>query len=362
MFGFNWLKTGFQVLGLSALIISLIISNSDAARVRRSAALTKTDQALAFLRSKIGPVGLLDSFVEDGADYSYTYDDAMAAMAFIAANDLTSAQRVLDAFIIIPPTPEGGFLHRYRATNGASAEGILGVGHNTYLLQAMNLYYQKTGDSRYNTVSQMIADYLISQQDSDGGLFGRIGALWKSTENNLGALSAIHNFGMVHNLPNYIDKAELIRTFITTECWNGTRFLTGKGDAMIVTDTQSLGAMILGPAFANGVSWIESQTRNTQSYASRKYVTGFDEDTNRDTVWTEGTLQVSMAFLTAGNTTKSNTYKTESEKLIQSSGALWQASNTGTTGFGDYFQKWQAVAPTAWYILVDLKNNVLGLL
>jgi hypothetical protein len=91
-------------------------------------------------------------------------------------------------------------------------------------------------------------------------------------------------------------------------------------------------------------------------------VTGFDLNTDRDTVWTEGTLQQALAFWLAGDNTRFGFYRTESEKLLQPSGAFWAASNRGTTGFGEFFERWQAVAPTAWYILVSHQDNVLGLL
>jgi len=47
------------------------------------------EAALGFLRAQAGPVGLVDSFVEDNADYAYTYDNALAAMAFISRSSLT---------------------------------------------------------------------------------------------------------------------------------------------------------------------------------------------------------------------------------------------------------------------------------
>ncbi|MFH1778790.1 MAG: hypothetical protein ABH847_01995 [Candidatus Omnitrophota bacterium] len=319
------------------------------------------EKALSFLRGQISTVGLLDSYVEDNTDYSYTYDDALAAMAFISAGDFVSARRILDAFVAIGPQPEGGFLHRYHATDG-SPYGTLSVGHNAYLLQAMNLYYLETGDSRYNLLAQEVANYILSQQDIDGGIFGRAGVTWKSTESNLGALSAIHNLGKVQNIPYYIDRANAIRNFLITECWDGVRFLCGENDPMIVTDVQALGGMVLGPSYANGAYWVENYTRTTKRYSGRKTITGFDFNADRDTVWIEGTLQETMAFFVAGDITKYSFYKTESEKLFQSSGALLLASNTGTTGFDWILERWQAVAPTAWYIYACNQDNVLELL
>jgi|GEM_PF-2445652 len=318
-------------------------------------------KALAFLRSQIKSTGLIDSYIEDNVDYSYTYDDALAAMAFISAGRVSTARRILDAFLKISPEPEGGFLHRYDATTGNPIEGILAVGHNAYLLQAMNLYYIRTKDPRYNTVARGIADYILSQQALDGGIYGRAGVTWKSTENNLAAFSAIHNFGTVQKQPYYTSCAKNISVFVKTECWDGTRFLCGENDPMITTDSQALGAMILGPAYKNGAYWVRKYTRNAKRYKPGRTVTGFDQNVDRDTVWVEGTLQQAMAYVTVKDAVNFNFYKAEAEKLFQPSGALWVASNEGTTGFGDCFQRWQAVAPTAWYVYVYTRNNIMSL-
>ena len=321
---------------------------------------SQVGSALSYLRSRVAPSGLVDSYAEDGVDYSYTYDNALAALAFVSAGDDASARRILDAFNSMPAEPEGGYLHRYHAQTRLP-EGILYAGPNTYLLQAMNLYFLQTGDDRYNALAQRLGNYLLTLQDGDGGLFGNSAVTWKSAENNLGALSALHNLGKVQNIPLYVERAAMIRNFLVTECWDGVRFLQGENDPTIVTDTQALGAIVLGFGYTNGAFWVEKKTRTTRVYSGRKKVTGFDFDTDRDMVWTEGTLQESLAFLVAGDLSRSNSYKTESEKLRQSSGGFWQVSNPGTAG-GEILQKWQAVAPTAWYVYVANQDNVLELL
>ena len=320
-----------------------------------------TEGALAFLRGQIGPSGLIDSYVEDRIDHSYTYDNALAVMAFVSAGDLASATTILDAFLAIGPEPAGGFLHRYRADDGRP-DGVLYAGPNAYLLQALNLFYLKTGDDRYNALARGLAEFLLSLQDTDGGLVGQPGAAWKSTENNLAAFSALHNLAGLQGLPEYAERASAIQGFLVRECWDGVRFLAGKDDPFVVTDVQALGTLVLGPEYASGAYWIEGYTLNTQRYAGRNTVTGFDFNADRDTVWTEGTLQEALAFLVAEDPARAGAYTTEAEKLYQSSGALWLASNTGTTGYDWTLRRWQAVAPTAWYVLVSNRDNVLELL
>ena len=323
------------------------------------AAVASVEAALGFLESRTGALGLVDSFVEDNADYAYTYDNALVAMALVSSGDLASAAAVLDAYAEIGAQPDGGFLHRYRTSDGGPAYGLPGVGHNAYLLQAMALYRRQSGDTSYDALALGLADYLLAHQDTDGGLFGRAGVTWKSTENNLAAYGALGSAGAVFGVPRYSDAAESVASFLLAECWDGTRFLTGEGDPMIVTDVQALGAMVLGPGYAGGAYWVEDHTLTTQRYDKGRRVTGFDLNTDRDTVWTEGTLQQAMAFLLAADPGRTDGYRTEAEKLVQSSGAFWQASNAGTTGFGDSFMPWQAAAPTAWYVFLANRHNVL---
>lgn len=321
------------------------------------------EAALAFLRGQIGPSGLIDSYVEDNIDHSYTYDNAVAVMAFISAGDLGTAAAILDAFALIGPEPEGGFLHRYRAADGRR-DGTLYAGPNAYLLQAMNLYYLATGDPTYNALAKGIADFLLSLQDVDGGIFGRRDVGWKSTENNLGAMTALHNLGKLRGVAEYTIHATQIREFLETYCWNELegRFWAGKNDPTIYTDVQALGVMVLGALFSNGAYWVKDYTLSTQRYSGRKTVTGFDFNADADTVWTEGTLQESLAFLLANDPSGFAFFKGEAEKLFQSSGALWLASNNGSTGDSWLLRPWQAVAPTAWYVYVSHQDNVLELL
>ncbi len=316
--------------------------------------------ALEFLRRRVGPHGLLDSYVEDGTDRSYTYDNALAAMAFLSSGRPDLARKVLDAFKKTAPHQQGGFLEAYHATTG-KPDGILTAGPNAYLLQAMNLYYARTKDPRYNDLARGIADYLLSHQAENGGLYGRADVSWKSTENNLGAYSALYNLGVIQKQADDLEKAQRIREFLTTACWDGARFLRGENDPSTVTDVQALGILVLGKDYSTAARWAESRTRVTRSSPGKQGVTGFDFNDDQDTVWTEGTLQMALAYLWLGDRGRARFYQAESEKLLKESGAMLLATNEGTTGIGWTLEPWQAVAPTAWYILLCNRDNVLGL-
>ena len=122
--------------------------------------------ALAFLDARAGASGLLDSFPEDGADHAYTYDNALAALAYLSAGDVAAAGDVLDALAAVGPEPKGGFLHRYRASDGGDASGLLRVGHNAYVLKALVRYAARSGDASHDPLALQIAGYLLSQQET----------------------------------------------------------------------------------------------------------------------------------------------------------------------------------------------------
>ncbi len=320
----------------------------------------ETSAALAFLRKQIGPIGLIDSFPDDGRDHSYTYDNAMAALAFLSLGDTTNAEKILDAYLAISPDASGGFLHRYNAVTGKSPSGKLRIGHNAYLLQAMNLYYRQTKKGRYNQTAVDIADFMLRHQDIDGGLTGGPGVLWKSTENNAGAYMAIYNLGVVQGISSYRAAANLIRDFLIRDCWQREYFDVGKDDPTIATDVQALGALVLGSGYAAGAYWIEDQTLSTQKLKRRGRVTGFDLNEDQDTVWAEGTLQLTLTYAVAGDTERHARFLAEAQKMQQPSGGVLEASNIGTTGFGESFEPRVAVAPTAWYVLAAERNNVFA--
>ncbi|MEW6536600.1 MAG: hypothetical protein AB1454_13400 [Candidatus Auribacterota bacterium] len=320
------------------------------------------DKALEFLRGQIGPLGLIKSYVEEKDDFSYTYDNAMAALAFLSAGDTESAQKVLDPFInVLKPTSAGGFLDCYYGATGGS-KGTLYAGPNAYLLQAMNLYFDTTGDERYNIIAKTLADFFVRIQDADGGIFGNPDVQWKSVENNCGIYSALYNYGKLHNDETYIENAKKIARFLIDECWADTHFFRGDDDPIIVTDTQSLGTLVLGTRFAKCLLWVENHTGTTFTLDKNTTVTGFDFNDDKDTVWTEGSLQMTLAFFTVNDLSNYTKYRAEMEKLIAPSGALYLASNSGSTGVNWTVEKWQAVAPTAWYVLVCNKDNILRII
>jgi hypothetical protein len=315
------------------------------------------DKAYTYLANQVTSTGLIRSY-NDSSSASYTYDNALAVMAFVAMGDYNNAKTILDAFqnnISIPAC--GGYHDAYDYKNKL-AGGPISVGPNAWLLNAVNLYQYKTGDTRFESLGRQLADYLIDLQDADGGLFGGIRITWKSTEHNQSAYAGLYNYGILNNEDRYVQKANLIKDFLFTECWDGERFLRGKRDYEIVTDVQALGVLSLGTSYASAIYWVEYRTKCTHKL-ERRNVTGFDFNIDLDTVWLEGTLQQALAFKKNNDNYKADFYYENVNKTQCRYGAFLCATNQGTTGSDWILMPVGCVAPTCWYIFYNTDTNPL---
>ena len=313
-------------------------------------------KAHRYLVGQIKGIGLIESYT-DNTGNSYTYDNALAVMAFVAMGDYDNAKTILNTYKnTISASASGGYGDVYDYATG-SGSGAISVGPNSWLLNAVNLYYDKTGDSQFQTLGQQLANFLVGLQDIDGGLFGSWSVFWKSTEHNQSAYAALYNYGTFNNSSTYVDKANLIKDFLVTECWNGERFLRGKNDPLVVTDVQAYGVLSLGTSYASAIYWAEYHTKCTHNLGKKTTVTGFDFNDDLDTVWLEGTLQQAMAFNKNFDDWRAGIYYDNVKKTQRPNGSFLIATNEGTTGTDWILQPIEAVAPTCWYIFYNTDTN-----
>ena len=91
---------------------------------------TASAKAHNWLKSQMAPTGLVDSY-KDRSDVCYTYDQAIATVAFVARNDQISAQRVLDALASIQ-NDDGSWNSAYACKTKASLSNARYVGGVPY--------------------------------------------------------------------------------------------------------------------------------------------------------------------------------------------------------------------------------------
>jgi len=321
-------------------------------------------KAQVFLANQIKGVGLVDSYQEDWQDISYIYDDALAVMANMAMKNVGMAKEILDTISKEIKTTSDGMpfesYHYYDTTGNGTGSSY--CGNVAWLLQSFNIYQRTTGNREYYSCQKKMADFLLKLQDpKDGGLRGSICDTWKSTENNLAAYVALRNFGRINGSGYYMQKAEKVRIFLKSRAvWDGQRFNRGPGDPTEVTDVQALGVLVLGNNYRSALDWAEVNLQTIKPF-NGKVITGFDFNDDLDTLWSEGTLQMALAFSKANNPLKGDYYYNEISQAIGLDGSLVLATNRGSASEYWTLEPWRAAAPTCWLIFYSTKFNPLVL-
>lgn len=329
-------------------------------------------QAQLYLTKQIKGIGLVDSYIEDNQNLSYVYDNALTAMAFIATRDYGRAEQILNTLSLIRRNAQGAYYESYNFLDiNGSGQGNAFAGNTAWVLEALNLYQRYTGSFKYFALQRKLADYLISQQDIDGGIRVLPGNPVKSTEQNIAAYVALRNFGTLYLMRYYTNKALKIRNFLANNIWipSENRFRTSLPDPQPselltwVTDVQALGVLALGKKYAAALTWADDPThlRTSKTTPSNIPITGFDFNSDLDTVWLEGTFHMGLAYKKTGNASKAQYYVNEGLKAQNADGSILLATNTGTASIYWMLTPWHAAAPTAWLIFNMYNFNPLDL-
>lgn len=303
--------------------------------------------------------GLLES-TENGNLVSL-YDNALAALAFMAYGNFAQAEKVLDFFDNRIDTEllvgNGGF-SQFRDKNG-TPNGKRWLGDNAWLLIAVNNYKALQNNQKYSRLQAELENWIIGLQDADGGIWGGYEVdntqIHKITEGNIDAFNAVNGYTVFH---------QKLLNFLENDRWNDT-------DKLLIawkTNPSYYYAMDLHPwgfcifeDFPVSVLTAADRYLNTQTATiNNATVTGYCFDEDKDAVWLEGTGEMIVAFNKANQPTKATYYLQEMEKMIQQS-TLYQeaagipyATNLGT-GYGadllwDSADKKPFISSVTWYL------------
>ncbi|NNK10595.1 MAG: hypothetical protein HKP08_04565 [Flavobacteriaceae bacterium] len=313
-----------------------------------------------------GSNGLVES--AEFTDFVSLYDNALAALTFIAEGDLSSAEGILDYFDNKLETEfygnNGGFF-QFRDTSGEQGSRIW-MGDNAWLLLAVNHYHDKSQSNRYENLATELETWLRSLQEEDGGLKGGINEdgtmIPKVTEGNITAFNAV---------PGFDDFHRNILKFLGEQRWD-------VNDKVLITDTEnpaynhaldlySLGYMILED-FPEDVLIKANRFYNSQnSTSNEKLISGYCFDDDKDVVWLEGTAQMALAFKKADQVGNAqNVLLNLEEAFISSTSNANAAGLPYTTNFGTNFganELWDhtditpTISSSAWYLFVKNEFN-----
>lgn len=196
--------------------------------------------------------GLVISFEGDPAikNWAFTYDQALAAQAFLISGDNYRAEKILAFYKNRAKRKNGAFFNAYNALTGNPAESVVNTGPNIWVGIACLQYTKQTGDGRFLGMAEEIARWAVSLKDTDGGIIGGPGIGWYSTEHNLDAYAL---FGMLYDVTGkeiYEKEKEKTLKWIRENTYSveAKRMKRGKGDSTVATDTLAWAIAAVGPA------------------------------------------------------------------------------------------------------------------
>jgi hypothetical protein len=237
-------------------------------------------------------------------------------------------------------------------------------------LIALNNYHHLAKNTKYQSLSTALFNWIISLQDTDGGLWGGFAEdgtdISKIAEGNIDAFNAI---------AGYTDFHQKLLTYFKNVRWDQTDQLiiawADNPKYKYALDVHSWSYCTFED-FPTDVLSKADRFKTTQlSTTAKKAITGYCFDEDRDVVWLEGTGQMAVAFIKAEREKEAQSYLNEMKKnLIKSASfpgscALPYSANFGTSYGSDPL--WTgvdtnpAVSSTVWYLFAMLRFDPLEL-
>lgn len=347
----SWVKRTALWFFCLPLLLLLVPSASAA-----DTALASTN-AHNWLKARLVSTGLVDSY-QDTQDICYTYDQAVAVVAFLAKGDTANARKVLDALKGMQYA-DGSWNTAYYCKTLAVQEGQKHVGPVLWVALAVANYERRTGDTTtYRTMATKAIDWSLQFQQTDGGINGGIDMngttrlTWASTEHNEDAYAVLTYFG-------YSTAAAKVKSFLDNVVWVAAQnyWVGGRGDTRDPLDVNAWGVSALGASgtrnYQLSLDYVMAHHRSTQSVRSGRttlIVDAFDFNSDRNDIWFEGTGQMVVAFKVVGRTADASYFTDEIIKAQGTDGGV-PYSLKGTDNGYWRMATYKSVAATGWLIL-----------
>jgi hypothetical protein len=342
---------------------------------------------------------------------AFTYDNALALLAFLAKGESERAGQIADALLYaqehdrfyddgrIRNAYQGGDLALpsgwtpndkvgtvrmpgwYDEAKDTWLEDGMQVGTYTgnvaWAMLALLAYYEQAGGQEYLQAAQRMGDWVEIHCRDTRGRGGYTGGYeewepspfkltYKATEHNIDLYAAFQRLYLLTGQDKWRDRADYARTFFLS-MWDSQRQVFWTGTAadgvainktVIPLDIQAWALLALGD---DGEAY-----RGALAYAEDHLSVGlgFDFNEDQDGVWYEGTAQMAAAYAFVGRAEDWRARVEFLETARSESGGIVAASKDGlTTGF--YLadgQRWLYhrrvhVGATAWLVLAETQAN-----
>ncbi|ADZ19767.1 hypothetical protein BJV85_003293 [Clostridium acetobutylicum] len=378
----------------------------------------KTQQDSAKLDGTGLPSGMVDSFEDYWGpnlpkQISYTYDQGVAAIAFLLKGDTNRTKNVLTLMSKIQGS-DGSWCNSYWNNNLSGQELIKNVGPGMWICLAVMNYEKITGDTSFHSMATKYIDWALQFQKPNGGISGGQTyasgvwqpVTWSGTEENIDAYAALKYFSSTtpDKSSVYESAQNRVKSFLDNIEWDNTnnRFHGGfKNDTQTVDpyvplDVNPWGVMALSGAsnphnYASSLAYIENAKGNASgvgTLSNPKYVetltaadngktmTLYDFDWESDNVpyssdasmglkgpdiWFEGSAFMSCAYYMQGNTSKADSIiddimKKQSTSSGESLGGI-PYSLMGTNNNYWHMAQENCVSSTGWFIIASSRWN-----
>lgn len=324
-------------------------------------------------------------------NWSWTYDSAVTAAAFVSLGERAQAEQLLDQLKALQ-FDDGSIDIAFNVVTGQGA-GVFRSGNAAWMGLAGVTYNLRFGNSRYRNMARRSADFLLGLQGPTGLIRGGPGIAWSSTLHNLIAYTFFRRMAVEDpaNRATYQAAADRIASGIENDLLvndgSGLRFLEGLNDTIEPLDVQALGAIylwgrsrfssateVLGRVPARfGVSGMKialsanPETYN-QTWSSPSTFSGFKPyNTTKipNVAWFEGAAQVRAATAATGGSVTALDAESKKWRDVTASGASAaplqaNASVTSTRReFDIEYHVWPAAAAAAWWLLASNEPRFL---
>ncbi len=278
---------------------------------------------------------------------SWTYDSAVAAIAFDSYGATLAAQQLLDQLKALQRT-DGSLDFAYDVSDGDSVQQFR-TGTIAWVGYAAMLHKQRTGNGKYNSLISGVADWLLERQSATTGLLtGGPDVSWVSTQNNMvaylffsalatdpvGSLKASDVTAAANKIAGGIDSRLTI-----TPATGQLGFVQGINDALRPLDAQTLGVM-----------YLLARNRAADAAKVRAYIDASFKVTNRTIAKSSASSTYNMTYAAGGPFTGYRPYATGGPDVLWEEGTAQALVATDVLGQDDTAQNlalaaWGAVGP-----------------
>ncbi|MBR3018339.1 MAG: hypothetical protein IKH57_14905 [Clostridia bacterium] len=346
---------------------------------------------------------LLRSYVSKNVylkNTAFSYDNAVAAMAFMAAGKQDDARLIVDAFVYaighdryrpgrvrnayaagditaIPGWGDSAVLPNwYDETTGAWQENQhhtgCDTGNTSYVTLALLQYHARYGGEEYLDAAKQLMDWVIEEcvDDAPGFTAGFDGwpengsdftypLTYKSIEHNIDAYAAFTRLAALTGESKYRDAADSTLQFICSQYdANHHLFYTGTlvdgvtiSKENTVLDAQVWACLALGDQYESVLKTVEKMEVEPGGYS-------FCQSNSNGGWWPEGTAFTALMYRLRGEDEKADA-ALDALCAIQLDSGLFPAATVEKLSTGIYLADgtpWEYsnephIAPTAWFIL-----------